>query len=116
MRLAVLEGALQPLLVQALDESWPLWHDGLARPAYGAYNAAQLKTPWGAAHLARVGLLDGDRLLASAKRYALTVWLDGRRIPALGIGAVFTPPASSTATAPCSLSTKMSAATTPSTS
>jgi GNAT superfamily N-acetyltransferase len=91
--LAVLEGALQPLLEQALDESWALWHDGLTRPAYGAYNAAQLKTRWGAAHLARVGLVDGGRLLASAKRYALTVWLDGRRIPALGIGAVFTPPA-----------------------
>jgi GNAT superfamily N-acetyltransferase len=91
--LAVLEGALQPLLEQALDESWTLWHDGLTRPAYGAYNAAQMKTRWGAAHLARVGLVDGGRLLASAKRYALTVWLDGRGIPALGIGAVFTPPA-----------------------
>jgi predicted N-acetyltransferase YhbS len=91
--LAVLDGPLQPLLEQALDESWTLWHDGLTRRAYGAYNAAQLKTRWGAAHLARVGLVDGGRLLASAKRYALTVWLDGRRIPALGIGAVFTPPA-----------------------
>jgi predicted N-acetyltransferase YhbS len=91
--LAVLEGALQPLLEQALDESWTLWNDGLTRPAYGAYNAAQLRTRWGAAHLARVGLVEGGRLLASAKRYALTVWLDGRRMPALGIGAVFTPPA-----------------------
>ena len=93
MTLAVLEGALQPLLEQTLDESWTLWHDGLSRPAYGAYNAAQRRTRWGAGHLARVGLVEGGRLLASAKRYGLTVWLDGRAVPALGIGAVFTPPA-----------------------
>ena len=68
MTLAVLEGALQPLLEQALDESWTLWHDGLTRPAYGAYNAAQLRTRWGAGHLARVGLVEGGRLLAPRRR------------------------------------------------
>ena len=81
-----------PILEQILDDSWPLWGDGLSREAYGRWNAAQLKTPWGREHLARVALVDNGRLLASAKRYRFTLSLDGRAVPALGIGAVFTPP------------------------
>ena len=92
MTLEILDRSRQPLLDQVLDETWTIWHDGLARPAYGAYNDAQLRTRWGAAHLARVGLVDDGQLLASAKRYYLTLLVDGQRVPALGIGAVFTPP------------------------
>ena len=90
---AVLTTATGQVLDQILDESWPQWNDGLSRQAYGRYNEAQLRTPWGASHLARVALVDDGRLLASAKRYRFTVQLDGRQISALGIGAVFTPPA-----------------------
>jgi predicted N-acetyltransferase YhbS len=90
MRLVAAEG---PLLQRVLDDTFPLWNDGLSRARYGAYNVAQLETPWGARHLDRVALMDGDRLLASAKRYRVTLRLDGARVPALGIGAVFTPPA-----------------------
>ena len=93
MTLEVLDRSRQPLLDQVLDETWPIWHDGLTRPAYGTYNDAQLRTPWGAAHLARVGLVKDGALLASAKRYRLTLFIDGEPVPALGIGAVFTPPA-----------------------
>jgi len=89
---AVLTTATGQVLDQILDESWPQWNDGLSRQAYGRYNEAQLRTPWGASHLARVALLDDGRLLASAKRYRFTMQLDGRPISALGIGAVFTPP------------------------
>jgi GNAT superfamily N-acetyltransferase len=81
-----------PILEQILDDSWPLWGDGLSRQAYGQWNAAQLETPWGRTHLERVALVDNGRLLASAKRYRFTTRLDGRTLPALGIGAVFTPP------------------------
>jgi predicted N-acetyltransferase YhbS len=80
------------ILDQILDESWPLWGDGLSRQAYGQWNAAQLRTAWGRSHLTRVALVDEGRLLCSAKRYRFTLWLDGRRVTALGIGAVFTPP------------------------
>jgi GNAT superfamily N-acetyltransferase len=90
--LDVLDRSRHPLLDQVLDETWTLWHDGLTRSAYGAYNDAQIKTSWGAAHLARVGLVQDGELLASAKRYSLTLSIDGERVPALGIGAVFTPP------------------------
>ena len=94
MTLQILNGATPPydrLLDQVLDESWPQWGDGLSRRAYGQYNAAQVRTPWGRTHLARVALVENGRLLASAKRYRFRVRLDGREVLAIGIGAVFTP-------------------------
>jgi predicted N-acetyltransferase YhbS len=84
--------ATGPLLEQILDESWPQWGDGLTRQAYGRWNQAQLQTPWGRDHLERVALVADGQLLASAKRYRFTTWLDGRAVPAVGIGALFTPP------------------------
>jgi hypothetical protein len=35
--------------------------------------------------------MDGARVLSSAKRYDLSLWLKGRRVSGLGVGAVFTP-------------------------
>jgi predicted N-acetyltransferase YhbS len=92
MAIQLLDGAEPPYVDQILDESWPQWGDGLTREAYGRWNAAQLRTPWGKTHLARVAMVENGRLLCSAKRYRFTAWLDGRRVPVLGIGAVFTPP------------------------
>jgi hypothetical protein len=40
-----------------------------------------------------VALIDGPHVMCSAKRYDLSLRLDGRNRRALGIGAVFTPPA-----------------------
>ena len=57
------------------------------------YNRAQLSTPWGIACLRRVALVDGGRLLATAKRYDLTSSLDGHVTKMMGLGAVFTPEA-----------------------
>jgi GNAT superfamily N-acetyltransferase len=85
--------AAGPVLEQILDETFPLWGDGLSRRAYGQWNQAQEQTEWGRGHLRRLALMDGHRLLASAKRYDLTLRLDGRERPTLGIGAVFTPAA-----------------------
>jgi GNAT superfamily N-acetyltransferase len=79
---------------QILDFTYPVWNEGLTRAAYGQWNEAQLRTPWGRDHLHRFALLDADgRLLASAKRYRLDARLDGRDVRMAGIGAVFTPPA-----------------------
>lgn len=80
------------VLEQALDESFSLWGEGLTRRDYGRYNAAQLRTEWGAGHLTRVALVEDGLLLATAKRYDLLARVDGQRRPILGIGAVFTPP------------------------
>ena len=76
-----------------LDHTFPIWNEGLTRDAYGKWNGAQLRTPWGRDHLHRFALVDDEgALLASAKRYRLDVTLDGREARMAGIGAVFTPP------------------------
>jgi GNAT superfamily N-acetyltransferase len=82
--------AIGVILERILDDTYPLWHDGLSRESYGKFWAAQLKTPWGATHLDRVALQDGPHVVASAKRYDLSFTLDGRARRVLGIGAVFT--------------------------
>lgn len=81
------------VLEQVLDQTFSLWNDGLSREHYAKQWAAQLKTPWGRAHLDRVALVDGPHVMASAKRYDLSLRIDGRIRRALGIGAVFTAPA-----------------------
>ena len=81
------------ILERILDDTYPLWNDGLSRDQYSRFWAAQLKTPWGAGHLDRVALVDGAHVVSSAKRYDLSLRLDGRNRRALGIGAVFTSPA-----------------------
>ena len=81
------------VLQQVLDDTFSLWNDGLSRENYAKSWAAQLKTPWGSTHLDRVALVDGPHVVCSAKRYDLSLRLDGRNRRCLGIGAVFTPPA-----------------------
>lgn len=85
--------AVGSVLERILDDTYPLWHEGLTRPQYGRYWAAQLKTAWGQSHLTRVALQDGPHVVASAKRYDLSMQLDGRIRRVMGIGAVFTAPA-----------------------
>jgi predicted N-acetyltransferase YhbS len=79
------------LLERILDETFPIWGEGLDRNGYGRYNRAQLGTPWGSTRLRRVALVDRGRLLATAKRYELSGRLDGHPVKVLGLGAVFTP-------------------------
>lgn len=78
------------VLEQVLDDTHPVWGDGLPRDNYAKAWAAQLKTPWGQHHLDRVALVDGPHVLSSAKRYDFSVRFDGRIRRVLGIGAVFT--------------------------
>ena len=81
------------VLEQVLTDTFPLWNDGLSRENYAKSWTAQLKTPWGQSHLDRVALVDGPHVMCSAKRYDLSLRLDGRIRRVVGIGAVFTPPA-----------------------
>ena len=85
--------ATGPVLEQVLNDTYPLWNDGLPRDHYAKAWAAQLKTSWGRQHLDRVALVDGPHVMCSAKRYDLSVRFDGRIRRVLGIGAVFTAPA-----------------------
>ena len=80
-------------LRQILDDTFPIWNDGLQFDRYVQFWDAQLRTAWGATHLDRVALVDGDDVITSAKRYDLSARVDGRIRRVLGIGAVFTTPA-----------------------
>jgi predicted N-acetyltransferase YhbS len=74
-----------------LDDTYPVWGEGLSRQAYGQWNRGQVATAWGRDHLRRVALMDGSTILASAKRYDFEARAGGEVVPVLGIGAVFTP-------------------------
>jgi GNAT superfamily N-acetyltransferase len=79
------------ILQQILDDTYPLWNDGLSRERYGQFWDAQRLTPWGRTHLDRVALIEDGALMSSAKRYDLSARIEGRIRRVLGIGAVFTP-------------------------
>jgi GNAT superfamily N-acetyltransferase len=93
MAVSQLVPATGPFLHQILDDSFAIWNDGLDRERYGRFWDAQLLTPWGLTHLDRVAVIEGGRVISSAKRYDLSARVDGRIRRVLGIGAVFTPPA-----------------------
>ena len=80
-------------LRQILSETFHIWNDGLQYDRYVQFWDAQLRTPWGGAHLDRMALVDEGRVISSAKRYDLSARIDGRIRRVLGIGAVFTTPA-----------------------
>jgi predicted N-acetyltransferase YhbS len=90
---AELVPATDAYLQQILDDTFPIWNDGLERERYARFWEAQLATPWGSTHLDRVAIVDGDAVVCSAKRYDLSARIDGRIRRVLGIGAVFTSPA-----------------------
>jgi GNAT superfamily N-acetyltransferase len=81
------------ILDRILDDTYAIWNDGLTRPAYARFFAAQAGTPWGRQHLRRFALVDGDEVVASAKVYRFEALVDGRPIQVAGLGAVFTAPA-----------------------
>jgi predicted N-acetyltransferase YhbS len=82
-----------PLIERVLDDTFPVWHEGLSRDAYSKWSRGQLRTPWGRDHLQRFALLNdaGDHV-ASLKRYRHPVRVDGRDGWMCGIGAVLTVP------------------------
>jgi predicted N-acetyltransferase YhbS len=80
-------------LQQILNESFPIWNDGLDRERYARFWDAQRLTTWGSTHLDRVALVEHGEVMSSAKRYDLSARIEGRIRRVLGIGAVFTSPA-----------------------
>ena len=69
-----------PILAEIRASTYDIWSDGLDRPGYGRYDAAQLATPWARRRLRRTALVDGSTVLASAKEYRFDAALDGRAI------------------------------------
>jgi predicted N-acetyltransferase YhbS len=90
MRVVLADGAL---IERVLDDTFPVWHEGLSRDAYSKWSRGQLRTPWGREHLQRFVLLDdAGTHVASLKRYRLPVRVDGHDGWMCGIGAVLTVP------------------------
>jgi GNAT superfamily N-acetyltransferase len=87
----LLVSATGVILDQVLEQTFPLWNEGLTREGYGRWNRAQMRLPWARRGLDRVALVDRGRVLASAKRYWLRARLDDRDVLVIGIGALFTP-------------------------
>ncbi len=83
--------ATGPVLDQILRDTYPIWGGGLTFGAYASFETAQRRTNWGSSHTERVALLEGTRVLASARRHDLTARIDGRIRRVLGIGTIFTP-------------------------
>ena len=79
-------------LDRVLDQTHPLWHEGLDRHAYGRSCLAQLKTAWGRRFQRRLALVDGADMLASAEQYDLAGRFEERAIRICAIGSVFTEP------------------------
>jgi GNAT superfamily N-acetyltransferase len=81
-----------PMRERIQDLTFPIWNEGLLRPAYSQWNEAQMRTAWGRGNLHRLALVDDSgAVLASMKRYRFAGRYDGEIVPVLGIGAVFTP-------------------------
>jgi hypothetical protein len=76
------------------DATFPIWNEGLTRPAYSQWNEAQMRTAWGRERLHRLALVSNTgQWLASLKRYRFDARLDDAPIEMVGLGAVFTPAA-----------------------
>lgn len=76
-----------------LEDTYPIWGEGLSPSGYRAWNRGQMATRWGRKHLQRVVLSEGGAVLASAKRYDFEAVVGTETAVVMGIGAVFTAPA-----------------------
>jgi GNAT superfamily N-acetyltransferase len=92
-RVATVVLAEGEILERVLDATYTVWHHGLTRVNYGKYHAAQAHTAWGEDHQRIYALVDGVRILATAKQYDLTAAIGETRAKVCGLGAVFTDPA-----------------------
>lgn len=89
--MAELVRADDPLVLEILNASYPIWNEGLTLDDYRRWNDLQTRTAWGKEHIWRVALVEGGEYLASAKWYDLECRREGKPMRVLGIGAVFTP-------------------------
>ena len=86
-----LQRADDSLVERIINDTYPIWNEGLSLDGYRRWNNLQTRTAWGKEHLWRVALVEGHELQASAKWYDLECQFNGSMFRVLGIGAVFTP-------------------------
>lgn len=76
------------LLARVLDAQQRASSTTLDAAAFLKWQRAQGRTPWGQAHLTHLTLTDGPALYASAARFELSGWLDGRPVSVWGLGSL----------------------------
>ena len=91
--MAKLVAAEGPILDRILDDTYEIWNDGLSRPAYGRFYAAQVATPWGATTFVVWRWSTATTSWPAPRSIRFDAMLDGEPVQVAGIGAVFTPPA-----------------------
>ena len=79
-------------LARVLDAAYPVFHQGLSRPAFTTADAALRKTAWGLGHRRRYALVDGADVLASAHQYDLSGMLGRQALRICGIADVCSAP------------------------
>ena len=82
------------VLARVLESRSRKRDNGLTGAASRAFHAARMGTTWGALRQRSYALIEGDRVLASAERYALVGVLDGQAVDICGIGSVCAEPTS----------------------
>jgi predicted N-acetyltransferase YhbS len=70
----------------------PMWAGRRTFDEYVDQTLEIARSPYGRRHYRTIGLYDGSTLVTSFKRYERSVLNGGRRLRAIGFGAVFTPP------------------------
>jgi predicted N-acetyltransferase YhbS len=77
---------------QVLPLTAPLWAGRRTFDEYAAQTLEVAASGYGRRNYRTIGLYDGNRLVASFKRYERALRSGSRRLRAIGFGAVFTPP------------------------
>jgi GNAT superfamily N-acetyltransferase len=76
---------------EVLPLTFPLWAGRRSLDVYLAQTLETARSAYGRRHYRTMGLYEGTALVASFKRYERSLHAGGRKLRALGFGAVFTP-------------------------
>lgn len=77
---------------EILPQTAPLWAGGRSFDDYAAQTLEIARSAYGRRSYRTIGLFEQRRCVASFKRYDRTMRCGGKRLRAIGFGAVFTPP------------------------
>jgi GNAT superfamily N-acetyltransferase len=91
MSLRLIELVPHDYAARVLPVSASLWAGRRDLETYVRQTVEIANSPYGKRFYRTFGLFEGDALLASFKQYQRTIRMNGKRLRAVGLGAVFTP-------------------------
>ena len=56
-----------PIAERIINDTYPIWNEGLTLDGYARWNDLQMRTAWGRDHLWRVALIDDGEVVASGE-------------------------------------------------